>query len=34
LSVSLSGDGNTTLIGMPGDSNIGAAYVFVRSGGT
>lgn len=34
-SVSLSGDGNTALIGGPGDDNyLGAAWVFTRSGST
>src|SRR6516225_5127103 len=33
-SVSLSADGNTAIVGGPGDnSNIGAAWVFTRSGG-
>jgi hypothetical protein len=32
-SVSLSGDGNTALVGGPGDNGIGAAWVFARSGG-
>jgi len=33
ISVSLSGDGNTAIIGGPGDSNVvGAAWVFARSG--
>ncbi len=33
--VALSWDGNTALIGAPGDNgNVGAAYVFARSGGT
>jgi hypothetical protein len=32
--VSLSGDGNTVVIGAPADnSNVGAAWVFVRSNG-
>jgi hypothetical protein len=31
-SVSLSGDGNTAIIGDIGDSGIGAAWVFIRSG--
>ena len=34
-SVALSGDGNTALIGGPGDNgNVGAAWVFTRSGST
>jgi FG-GAP repeat len=33
--VAVSGDGNTALIGGPGDNgNVGAVWVFVRSGGT
>jgi hypothetical protein len=35
FSVALSGDGNTALLGAPGDNNcVGAAWVFTRSGGT
>src|SRR5262245_17717861 len=35
LSVSLSADGNTAIVGGPGDNaNAGAVWVFVRSGGT
>ena len=34
-SVAVSADGNTALIGVPGDNNdLGAAYVFARSGST
>ena len=34
-SVGLSADGNTALVGAPEDNgNVGAAYVFTRSGGT
>jgi hypothetical protein len=33
ISVSLSGDGNTALVGGPGDTNTGAAWVYTRSGG-
>ena len=33
-SVALSSDGNTALIGGPGDSGVGAAWVFTRSGST
>ncbi|HSY47318.1 MAG TPA: hypothetical protein VLC46_00765 [Thermoanaerobaculia bacterium] len=33
LSVALSADGNTALIGGPGDSSAGAAWVWTRSGG-
>ncbi len=32
-SVSISGDGNTAIVGGPGDSGTGAAWVFTRSGG-
>lgn len=32
-SVALSADGNTLIVGAPFDSNIGSAWVFVRSGG-
>ena len=32
-SVALSGDGNTALVGGDGDDNVGAAWVFTRSGG-
>jgi hypothetical protein len=32
-SVSLSGDGNTAIVGGPRDNDIGAAWVFTRSGG-
>ncbi len=31
-SVALSGDGNTALVGGPNDDDVGAAWVFVRSG--
>jgi hypothetical protein len=34
ISVALSGDGNTALIGAINDANVGAAWVFTRSGGT
>jgi hypothetical protein len=35
LSVALSGDGNTAIVGGPTDTtNAGAAWVFIRSGGT
>jgi IPT/TIG domain/FG-GAP repeat len=34
VSVALSGDGNTALIGGPYDNNVGAAWVFTRSGST
>ncbi|MHB0970974.1 MAG: hypothetical protein ACYC7A_20060 [Thermoanaerobaculia bacterium] len=34
ISVSLSGDGNRAIVGMPGDnSNAGAVWVWTRSGG-
>ncbi len=33
ISVALSGDGNTALIGGINDANVGAAWVFTRSGG-
>jgi FG-GAP repeat len=33
LSVALSADGNTALVGGPGDGGTGAAWVFTRSGG-
>ncbi len=33
-SVAISGDGNTALIGAPEDENVGAAWVFTRSGET
>ena len=32
-SVSISADGNTTIVGGPGDNGVGAAWVFIRSGG-
>ncbi len=32
-SVALSGEGNTALIGAPGDNSVGAAFAFVRSEG-
>jgi hypothetical protein len=32
-SVALSGDGNTAVVGGPGDNPNGAAWVFTRSGG-
>jgi hypothetical protein len=32
-SVSLSGDGNTAIVGGPSDGSVGAAWVYTRSGG-
>jgi hypothetical protein len=32
-SVSISGDGNTAVLGGPGDDKVGAAWVFARSNG-
>jgi hypothetical protein len=32
-SVAVSADGNTAIVGGPGDNNIGAAWIFTRSGG-
>ena len=32
-SVSLSSDGNTAIVGGPGDDSAGASWVFTRSGG-
>ncbi len=33
VSVAISADGNTAIVGGPGDSGIGAAWVYTRSGG-